>query len=68
LSSRRLDLLERLLPAVQRLRERVLAPLAPAEQQEFMRLLNKLVMANNGQSRAPMASRQADPLSPPGRA
>jgi len=52
-------LLDRVLPAVQRLRERVLAPLAPAEQQEFMRLLDKLVVANNEQSRAPMALQPA---------
>lgn len=58
-------LLARLLPAVQRLRERMLAPLGPGEQQEFMRLLNKLVVENNDRSRAPMALPPADGLSPP---
>lgn len=38
-----------------RLRERLLAPLSPAEQRQFMELLAKLVRENNAQSRAPLA-------------
>lgn len=48
-------LLRRLDAAVHRLRERLLAPLAAREQAQFMRLLNKLVLENNDQSRAPLA-------------
>lgn len=39
----------------QRLRQRLLAPLAPQEQAVFMDLLAKLVRENNAQSRAPLA-------------
>lgn len=39
----------------QRLRQRLLAPLDPQEQAQFMTLLDKLVSANNEQSRAPLA-------------
>jgi DNA-binding MarR family transcriptional regulator len=42
-------------PGAQRLRERLLAPLTPAEQEIFMALLEKLVDHNNTQSRAPLA-------------
>lgn len=38
-----------------RLRERLLAPLTPAEQHSFMNLLSKLVRENNEQSRAPLS-------------
>jgi DNA-binding MarR family transcriptional regulator len=48
-------LLKRLDPAVHRLRERLLAPLTEREQVQFMRLLDKLVLENNAQSRAPLA-------------
>jgi DNA-binding MarR family transcriptional regulator len=48
-------LLKRLDPAVHRLRERLLAPLTEREQKQFMRLLDKLVIENNDQSRAPLA-------------
>lgn len=48
-------LLKRLDPAVHRLRERLLAPLTEREQAQFMRLLDKLVLENNDQSRAPLA-------------
>lgn len=48
-------LLQRLDAAVHRLRERLLAPLTEREQAQFMRLLNKLVLENNDQSRAPLA-------------
>lgn len=44
-----------MLPGAQRLRERLLAPLSPAEQARFMVLLDKLVQGNNGHSRAPLA-------------
>jgi DNA-binding MarR family transcriptional regulator len=47
-------LLEALEPGAQRLRERLLAPLAPDEQAQFMALLEKLVNGNNEQSRAPL--------------
>jgi DNA-binding MarR family transcriptional regulator len=49
------DLLQRLDPAVHRLRERLLAPLTARERAQFMRLLDKLVIENNDQSRAPLA-------------
>jgi len=39
----------------ERLRERLLAPLAPAERRKFMALLTKLVAGNNAQSRVPLA-------------
>ena len=52
-------LLEELEAGALRLRERLLAPLAPAEQRQFMELLAKLVRENNEQSRAPLALPQA---------
>ncbi|MEH6437757.1 MarR family winged helix-turn-helix transcriptional regulator [Massilia sp. DD77] len=48
-------LLEELEAGALRLRERLLAPLAAAEQRQFMELLAKLVSGNNEQSRAPLA-------------
>ncbi|MBN9355731.1 MAG: MarR family transcriptional regulator [Herbaspirillum huttiense] len=48
-------LLEELIPGLQRLRKRILAPLDESEQQQFMLLLDKLVHENNPQSRAPLA-------------
>jgi len=48
-------LLRGLVPGAQRLRDRLLAPLDPQEQEQFMALLGKLVRENNGQSRAPLA-------------
>lgn len=50
------SLLAESMPAVLRLRERLLAPLSPAEQQQFMTLLNKLVAENNEHSRAPLSA------------
>jgi len=50
-------LLLNLIPAFQRIRERLLAPLSDDEQLQFMGLLDKLVRLNNEQSRAPLASR-----------
>jgi DNA-binding MarR family transcriptional regulator len=47
--------LETMLPGARRLRERLLAPLSPAEQAQFMALLDKLVQENNRQCRAPLA-------------
>ena len=47
------QLLSDLVPASQRLRRRLLAPLTEVEQQQFMKLLSKLVQENNEQSRAP---------------
>ncbi len=49
-------LLASLIPATQRLRKRLLAPLSAAEQKQFMQMLAKLVRDNNEQSRAPLAS------------
>ncbi|MFZ6776252.1 MarR family winged helix-turn-helix transcriptional regulator [Undibacterium sp. Ji83W] len=49
------QLLNDLVPASQRLRRRLLAPLTEVEQQQFMKLLSKLVQENNEQSRAPLA-------------
>lgn len=48
-------LLETLVPAAQRLRQRLLDPLSAEEQAQFMALLAKLVNENNDQSRAPLA-------------
>ncbi len=53
-------LLEELIPGLQQLRKRILAPLNEAEKQQFMLLLNKLVQENNPQSRAPLARLQTD--------
>ena len=48
-------MLETMQAGALRLRERLLAPLGPAEQRRFMELLAKLVRENNAQSRAPLA-------------
>jgi DNA-binding MarR family transcriptional regulator len=48
-------LLDTLVPGAQRLRQRLLEPLSPEEQAQFMALLAKLVNENNDQSRAPLA-------------
>lgn len=45
--------LRAVVPAMQRAQGRILAPLAAAEQQEFLRMLRTLVDANNELSRAP---------------
>ena len=50
------QLLSELIPAVQRLRKRLLSPLQENEQAQFMQLLDKLVRGNNTESRAPLAS------------
>ncbi len=49
-------LLAAMVPGAQRLRQRLLAPLTEVEQEEFMRMLNKLVKENNEESRAPQAA------------
>jgi DNA-binding MarR family transcriptional regulator len=49
-------LLDELVPAAQRIRQRLLAPLSADEQSQFMQLLGKLVRENNEQSRAPLTS------------
>jgi DNA-binding MarR family transcriptional regulator len=46
-------LLQAVLPPMHRAQQRMLAPLAPAERPEFMRMLRQLVEANNQLSRAP---------------
>lgn len=48
-------LLDAVLPAMHRTQQRILAPLQADEQAEFMRLLRRLVTANNTHSRAPSA-------------
>jgi DNA-binding MarR family transcriptional regulator len=40
-------------PAMQRAQTRILEPLPPADQRRFLQLLQRLVTANNGLSRAP---------------
>lgn len=50
------QLLTDMIPGAQRLRRRLLAPLTSEEQLKFMELLNKLVQANNEQSRAPLTA------------
>lgn len=47
------DLLAATLPAMLSAQLRILAPLKPKDQAEFLRLLRLLVTANNGLSRAP---------------
>ncbi|TWC68173.1 MarR family winged helix-turn-helix transcriptional regulator [Herbaspirillum sp. SJZ099] len=49
------QLLEQLIPGLQRLRKRILEPLDEGEKEQFMYLLDKLVHLNNPQSRAPLA-------------
>jgi MarR family transcriptional regulator, temperature-dependent positive regulator of motility len=49
-----LALLQRILPAVQATQQKLLEPLPAADRARFMRLLAKLVDANNDRSRAPM--------------
>lgn len=46
-------LLKAMAPAMHRAQARMLEPLAPRERELFMRLLRKLVAANNAESRAP---------------
>jgi DNA-binding MarR family transcriptional regulator len=50
------QLLANLIPATQRLRKRLLAPLSASEQRQFMELLARLVRDNNQQSRAPSST------------
>jgi DNA-binding MarR family transcriptional regulator len=47
------SLLASVLPAMRRAQHRILAPLPAAERRRFMTLLDRLVAANNGASRAP---------------
>jgi MarR family transcriptional regulator, lower aerobic nicotinate degradation pathway regulator len=46
-------LLEAVQPAMRRAQARMLAPLPPPQREEFMRMLQALVAANNAESRAP---------------
>ncbi len=41
------------MPQMRRAQERILSPLTPRQQAEFMRMLGKLVLSNNALSRAP---------------
>lgn len=47
------DFLETVIPGMQRCQQRLLAPLSARDQATFMRLLRRLVIANNEMSRAP---------------
>ena len=53
ITSRGIDLLVQAEPAVARAQALILAPLTPAQQRTFMRLLQRLVEENNAFSRAP---------------
>lgn len=48
------SLVREMRPAMERAQERLLAPLNPAEQTQFMDFVRRLVEANNDASRAPM--------------
>ncbi|MCP5366813.1 MAG: MarR family transcriptional regulator [Hyphomicrobiales bacterium] len=50
------DLLDRVLPSVRAVQDRLLAPLSPGERAAFIRLLTKVVDRNNENSRAPLES------------
>ncbi len=54
------QLLTLLEPRAEKLRERLLSPLTADEQENFMRLLGKLVQGNNPYSRAPLAAADAE--------
>lgn len=62
------QLLDELVPGLQRLRKRILAPLDATEQTQFMALLDKLVHVNNEHSRAPLAPRRDERSDAPGSA
>jgi len=47
------SLLRQVTPAMLRAQQRILEPLPPAEREAFMRMLRRLVAANNALSRAP---------------
>lgn len=49
-------MLENIVPGMLKSQERLLEPLSKSERTEFMRLLRKLVIANNKMSRAPGSS------------
>ena len=46
-------LLQQVMPAMTRAQQRILEPLPPAQQRQFLQLLTALVTANNAASRAP---------------
>jgi MarR family transcriptional regulator, lower aerobic nicotinate degradation pathway regulator len=54
-------------PRVRRCQRRILAPLAEADRQSFMGMLERLVEANNGYSRAPAKALQSARSRPPSR-
>lgn len=64
LTAEGLNLLRKVTPHVALTQEKILAPLSPAEQTEFCRLLAVLVLQNNEQSRAPMR-RESPPAAMP---
>jgi DNA-binding MarR family transcriptional regulator len=47
-------MLDQLLPGMRRMQRKLMAPLAPDEQDELLRLLRKFVHLNNDKSRAPL--------------
>jgi DNA-binding MarR family transcriptional regulator len=59
------ELLVRSRRAVDRSQERILAPLSPRERPIFLRMLGKLVKANNGVSRVPLKLADEDSASAP---
>lgn len=50
------QLLSEVIPRMQRAQELILAPLTPSQRKDFLQLLNKLLSANNGLSRAYVAA------------
>jgi MarR family transcriptional regulator, lower aerobic nicotinate degradation pathway regulator len=54
LTAKGVSLLRRAHPIAWEIQDRILAPLAPKERREFVRLLAKLVESNNALSRAPL--------------
>src|SRR5690606_27536847 len=53
-------LLRKTVPGVARLHERLFDGFTPEEEEQFMKLLKKLVHLNNYQSRAPLAQRSSN--------
>lgn len=54
LTAKGADLISRAEPRIRMLNDELIAPLSKSEQQEFMRLLQKIVEAHNESSRAPV--------------
>lgn len=56
-----LTLLDEITPMMLQAQQRILDPLSPDQQRQFMELLGLLVETNNDQSRAPTKSKRPDP-------